>query len=148
MKPLNFPAYTFRFKNSENKLLIFDVIRKKFVALQPEEWVRQHALHQFIFDKNYPASLINVEKELTLNQLKKRYDIVIFKSDGSIHILIECKSPDTKITQQTFDQIARYNMALKAEYLMVTNGMEHFYCKMDFVEEKYNFLSHIPDFRR
>lgn len=148
MKPLNFPAYTFRFKNSENKLLIFDVIRKKFVALQPEEWVRQHALHQFVFDKNYPASLINVEKELTLNKLKKRYDIVIFNSDGSIHILVECKSPDTKISQQTFDQIARYNMALKAEYLMVTNGMEHFYCKMDFEEEKYTFFSHIPDFRR
>lgn len=148
MRPLNFPSYTFRFKNSENKVLIFDLIRKKFVVLQPEEWVRQHVLHQLIFDKNYPVSLVNVEKELTINQLKKRYDIVIFNSDGSIYLLVECKSPDIKITQVVFDQIARYNLILKSNYLMVTNGLDHFYCQMNFEEEKYTFLNHIPDFSR
>lgn len=148
MRPRNFPSYTFRFKNSENKVLIFDLIRKKFVVLQPEEWVRQHVLHQLIFDKNYPVSLVNVEKELTMNQLKKRYDIVIFNSDGSIYLLVECKSPDIKITQMVFDQIARYNLILKSNYLMVTNGLDHFYCQMNFEEEKYTFLNHIPDFSR
>jgi len=148
MLPLNFPAYTFRFKNSENKVHIFDVIRKKFMVLQPEEWVRQHWVHHLIEDKNYPKSLINVEKQLIINSLKKRYDIVVFNSDGSIRILVECKAPKIKITQTTFDQIAQYNMSLKAEYLIVSNGLEHFYCKMDFNQEKYTFLTNIPDFSR
>ena len=148
MLPLNFPAYDFRFKNSENKIHIFDVIRKKFVVLQPEEWVRQHVVHHLMETKQYQKSLINVEKQLIINTLKKRYDIVVFNSDSSIEILIECKAPKIKIDQSTFDQIARYNMNLKANYLMVTNGLEHFYCKMDFEEEKYTFLRDIPDFSR
>lgn len=148
MRSLNFPTYSFRFKNSENKVLIFDDIRKKFVVLQPEEWVRQHAVQYLILEKKYPKSLVNVEKQLTINQLKKRYDIVVFNSDGSIHILVECKSPEISISQNTFDQIARYNMQLNADYLMVTNGLSHFYCKMDYQKEKYTFLKHIPDFSR
>lgn len=148
MRSLNFPAYSFRFKNSENKVLIFDDIRKKFVVLQPEEWVRQHTVQYLILDKRYPKSLVNVEKQLIINQLKKRYDIVVFNSDGSIHILVECKSPEITISQNTFDQIAQYNMQLKADYLMVTNGLDHFYCKMDFEKEKYTFMRHIPDFSR
>ena len=148
MRSLNFPAYSFRFKNSENKVLIFDDIRKKFVVLQPEEWVRQHTVQYLILDKKYPKSLVNVEKQLIINQLKKRYDIVVFNSDGSIHILVECKSPEITISQNTFDQIAQYNMQLKADYLMVTNGLDHFYCKMDFEKEKYTFMRHIPDFSR
>ncbi len=148
MLQLNFPAYEFRFKNSENKVQIFDVIRKKFVVLQPEEWVRQHLVHYLISEKNYPKSLINVEKQLEINGLKKRYDVVVFNSDGSIAILVECKAPDIAITQTTFNQIAQYNMNLKANYLMVTNGLEHFYCKIDFEQEKYAFLKDIPDFNR
>ncbi|MGX1930012.1 type I restriction enzyme HsdR N-terminal domain-containing protein [Flagellimonas sp. 2504JD4-2] len=148
MQRLNFPGYQFRIKSSENSLHIFDLIRKKFVLLQPEEWVRQHVLHFLIFTKNYPKSLINVEKQLTVNTLKKRYDIVVFKSDGSIDILVECKAPEVKIDQSTFDQIAQYNLKLKSNYLMVTNGMEHYYCKMDFNREKYTFLKEIPDFSR
>lgn len=148
MQPLNFPSYDFRFKNSENKVYIFDVIRKKFVMLQPEEWVRQHVTHYILQEKKYPISLINVEKQLKINQLVKRYDIVVFNPDGSIKILVECKAPNIKITQATFDQIAQYNMQLNAEYLMVTNGLDHFYCKMNFKEEKYTFLRHIPDFSR
>ncbi len=148
MEPLNFPAYGFRFKNSENKVHIFDVVRKKFVVLQPEEWVRQHVVHYLLHDKEYPHSLINVEKQLKINDLKKRYDVVVFNPDNSIEILVECKSPEIKITQTVFDQIARYNMQLKANYLMVTNGLAHFYCKMDYEKEKYTFLRHIPDFSR
>ncbi|GGH43728.1 restriction endonuclease subunit R [Mangrovimonas yunxiaonensis] len=146
MQRLNFPTYSFRFKNSENKPSIFDVIRKKFVVLQPEEWVRQHCIHYLIEKKHYPKSLINVEKELRVNGLKKRYDIVIFNTDGSIFLVVECKAPKIKITQETFDQIARYNMALNATYLMVTNGLNHYYCQMDFEHECYNFLRELPEY--
>ncbi|SIS69529.1 Type I restriction enzyme R protein N terminus (HSDR_N) [Zobellia uliginosa] len=148
MVPLNFPEYNFRFKNSENNVRIFDRIRKKFVVLQPEEWVRQHVVNFLTFEKNYPLSLVNVEKQLVVNNIKKRYDVVVFNSDGSIRILVECKAPEITIDQTTFDQIARYNLELKADYLMVTNGLDHFYCRMDFESEKYTFLRNIPDFSR
>lgn len=145
MQRLNFPTYSFRFKNSENKLSIFDVIRKKFVILQPEEWVRQHCVHYLIKDKHFPKSLINVEKELKVNGLKKRYDIVVFNPDGSIFLVVECKAPQIAITQETFDQIARYNLTLKASFLMVTNGLNHYYCQMDLENERYHFLKDIPN---
>lgn len=147
MLKLNFPTYSFRLKNRENKRLIFDDIRKKFVVLQPEEWVRQHCVNYLISYKNYPKTLINVEKELKVNGLTKRYDIVIYNPDGSIHLIVECKSPKTTINQDTFDQIARYNLALKATYLMVTNGINHYYCAMDFNTERYKFLIDIPDYK-
>ncbi|AEH02689.1 type I restriction enzyme HsdR N-terminal domain-containing protein [Lacinutrix sp. 5H-3-7-4] len=147
MQELNFPKFSFRFKNSENKVSIFDAIRKKFVILQPEEWVRQHCVQYLIDVKGYPKSLINVEKELKINDLKKRYDIVVFNTNGSIHLIVECKAPKIKISQSTFDQVARYNLALNATYLMVTNGLNHYYCMMDFEAEKYNFLQDIPDFK-
>lgn len=146
MQNLNFPTYTFRFKNSENKRLIFDPIRKKFVVLQPEEWVRQHCIQYLIQVKNYPKSLINVEKELKINTLKKRYDIVVFNPDGSIHLIVECKAPIKNINQETFDQIARYNLELNATYLMVTNGINHYYCQMDFENERFEFLRDIPNY--
>ena len=148
MQKLNFPTYSFRFKNSENKRLIFDEIRKKFMVFQPEEWVRQHCVQYLIHEKKYPKSLINVEKELKVNNLRKRYDVVVFNPDGSIHLIIECKSPKIKIDQSTFDQISRYNLALKASYLMVTNGINHYYCQMDFEEERYQFLKDIPEYKK
>lgn len=148
MRKLNFPTYAFRLKNSENNIRIYDTIRKKFVVLQPEEWVRQHVVNYLIHEKKYPKSLINVEKQLTINQLQKRYDVVIFEPSGHINILVECKAPTVHITQDTFDQIARYNLHLKSNYLMLTNGLEHYYCKMDYSSEKYKFLTDIPDFRR
>ncbi|MEL0650043.1 Type I restriction enzyme R protein N terminus (HSDR_N) [Algibacter lectus] len=146
LQKLNFPEFSFRFKNSENKVSIFDCIRKKFVILQPEEWVRQHCVLYLMEVKKYPISLINVEKELTINDLKKRYDIVIFNPDGSIHLIVECKAPKININQTTFDQIARYNTALNATYLMVTNGINHYYCQMDFENERYQFLKDIPEY--
>ncbi len=147
MQELNFPKFVFRFKNNENKVSIFDVIRKRFMVLQPEEWVRQHCVHYLIEVKKYPISLINVEKELKVNDLKKRYDIVISNTDGSIHLIVECKAPKIEIKQNTFDQIARYNLALNATYLMVTNGINHYYCSMDFKAEQYHFLKDIPDYQ-
>lgn len=147
MQNLNFPKYNFRFKSNENKTLIFDIIRKKFVVLTPEEWVRQHVLHFLISEKKYPVSIINVEKQLKLNDTLKRYDIVVYNIDGSIKIIVECKAPSIKISQQTFDQIARYNLALNSELLMVTNGLEHYFCKMDFENEKYLFLKDLPEYK-
>ncbi|UOB17336.1 type I restriction enzyme HsdR N-terminal domain-containing protein [Abyssalbus ytuae] len=144
MQKLNFPSCNFRFKNSENKTYIFDQIRKKFVILQPEEWVRQHVISYLINEKSYPKSLINIEKVLTINNLKKRYDIVIFNPDGSIHITVECKAPSVNITQETFDQVARYNLSLKSSYLMITNGLNHYFCQMDYENEKYIFLQDLP----
>ncbi|QRM90037.1 restriction endonuclease subunit R [Lacinutrix sp. WUR7] len=146
MQKLNFPTYSFRFKNSENKTLIYDEIRKKFMVLQPEEWVRQHCVKYLMEEKGFPKSLINVEKELKVNNLRKRYDIVIFNPDGSIHLIVECKSAKINIDQTTFDQIARYNLALNATYLMVTNGINHYYCAMDFDAERYQFLKDIPNY--
>ena len=148
MQELNFPKFSFRFKNSENKISIFYVIRKKFMILQPEEWVRQHCVHYLIENKHYPKSLINVEKEIIINKLSKRYDIVVFNSDGSIHLIVECKSPKIPIDQNAFDQIARYNLELNATYLMITNGLNHYYCQMDFKTHKYNFLKDIPNYNQ
>lgn len=148
MQALNFPAYCFRIKNSQNRRYIFDILRKKFVLLQPEEWVRQHVLHFLVDTKHYPKSLINIEKQLVVHHLKKRYDVVVFNPDGSLHLLVECKAPEITITQQTFDQIAQYNVKLRAGYLMVTNGLEHYYCQVDWKQEKYRFLAAIPDFSR
>ncbi|WP_027076215.1 type I restriction enzyme HsdR N-terminal domain-containing protein [Maribacter antarcticus] len=148
MQSLQFPGYNFRLKNKQNKPFIFDLVRKKFVSLTPEEWVRQHVLNYLVFDRKYPLSHINVEKQIELNGLKKRYDIVIFHTDGSIHVLVECKAPDVKITQNTFDQIATYNLNLDATFLMVTNGLQHFYCQMLKKQEKYEFLQEIPEFSR
>lgn len=146
MQQLNFPSFSFRFKNSENKTLIFDSIRKKFVVLTPEEWVRQHVISYLIEIKKYPLSLINVEKLVKINGINKRYDLVVFNVKGEIQILVECKAPEVNITQKTFDQIAQYNLMLKANYLMVTNGLNHYFCEMDFIHEKYHFLRELPTY--
>jgi hypothetical protein len=147
MQNLNFPSYNFRFKNSENKVSIFDDIRKKFIILTPEEWVRQHIVQFLLQEKKYPKSYINVEKLIKVNDLNKRYDIVVFKPNSELFLLIECKSPDVKITQETFDQIARYNLKLNAQFLMVTNGLNHYFCQMDFEKETYIFLEELPFFK-
>lgn len=147
MQKLNFPDYTFRFKNSENKLAIFDGVRKKFVILTPEEWVRQHVVTFLLGDMQYPKSYLNVEKLLKINGLSKRYDIVVYNPDGSVFLLVECKAPSVAITQITFDQIARYNMAAKAQYMMVTNGINHYFCSMDYEQEKYIFLKELPEYK-
>lgn len=144
MQRLNFPTYSFRFKNNENKPMVFDEIRKKFVFLTPEEWVRIHVVQFLQKDKKYPKTLINVEKQLKVHNTIKRYDVVVFNKDGSIFLVVECKAPSIPITQNTFDQIARYNLTFQASYLMVTNGLEHYYCQMDYEKKAYIFLNELP----
>jgi len=125
--------------------MVFDEIRKKFVMLTSEEWVRLNVVKFLINEHKYPKSLINVEKQLKLNDTIKRYDIVVFNKDGSIFMIVECKAPSVPITQLTFDQIARYNLTLDAQYLMVTNGLQHYFCQMDFENKRYVFLKEVPN---
>jgi hypothetical protein len=146
MQQLNLPTYKFRIKSTKNKYVIFDIIRKKYVSLTPEEWVRQHIIHYLIEEKKYPISLIAIEKKITINNLTKRTDILVFNTNGLPHIIVECKASSININQNAFDQIARYNLKLNANYLIVTNGLQHYYCKMDFKNEKYLFLETVPNY--
>ncbi|MFY0604057.1 MAG: type I restriction enzyme HsdR N-terminal domain-containing protein [Flavobacteriaceae bacterium] len=146
MQALNLPSYPFKLKSNENKTLIFDNFRKKYVVLTPEEWVRQHFVQFLVIQKKYPASLIALEKQLSINGLKKRTDIVVYNTQGLPEIIVECKAPNVAIGQDTFDQIARYNLKLNANYLIVTNGLEHYFCKMDHKNASYLFLKDIPEY--
>lgn len=146
MKALRLPPANFRVKNTEKGRLIFDPIRKKFVHLQPEEWVRQHIINWLIVFKKTPVNLINVEKQLVIAGTLKRYDIVVFKTDGSIKVIVECKAPHVTIDQNVFDQIARYNLAARSTYLMVSNGLEHYFCTMDYDMQRYNFIEDLPEY--
>ncbi len=148
MIKLNLPSFSFKFKSMENKLYIFDILRKKYVVSTPEEWVRQNFAQYLIQNKNYPKSIIAIEKQLNVNNLFKRTDILIFDKNGNPDIIVECKAPSVKIDQKAFDQIARYNLKLNANYLIVTNGLQHFYCKIDYVLKKYHFLKDIPPYHK
>ncbi|MES2591900.1 MAG: type I restriction enzyme HsdR N-terminal domain-containing protein [Bacteroidota bacterium] len=146
MQQLNLPSYEFKLKQQGLRTQIFDAIRKKYVVLTPEEWVRQNFLQYLIQDKKFPASLIAVEAGLKYNQLQKRMDVLVYDKQGSPHLMVECKAPGVKITQDVFDQIARYNMVFKVKYLVVTNGLHHFCCQMDYTENAYQYLEQIPLF--
>ncbi len=137
---LNFPSYKFKTKSEQDIHYVFDSVRKKYVVLTPEEWVRQHIVQYLITEKKYPQSLIALERGLTVNGRKKRFDVLLFNKNGQPHLLIECKSPDIKINKVVFEQIAIYNSQFKAPYLLVTNGLEHVVVKYaeDFVG--YEFL--------
>ena len=147
MQVLNFPTYQFKIKSRENTNYIFDIIRKKYVVLTPEEWVRQHTLHFLIFEKKYPKSLIAIEKQQKVNNLIKRFDLLVFNKEGLPEIIVECKSQKIKIAQDSFDQIARYNLRLNAKYLVVTNGLQHYFCKLDHINQQYEFLKEIPNYK-
>jgi len=141
---LNFPEYQFKFKYKENKYFIFSEIRKKYLQLTPEEWVRQHCVLYLLQEKNHKRISLNEEKSFKINGIEKRYDIVSYASDATIDLVVECKAPKIQIQQSTFDQIARYNLVLKADYLMLTNGLDHYFCQMDYKKQTYNFLRDLP----
>lgn len=141
---LNFPVSKFKLEEREGKLYLFDVSRKKYVALTPEEWVRQNCLHFLRDVKKFPISMLAVEKGIKINQLNLRYDIVAYSKSAKPILLVECKAPEVKIDQSTFDQIAVYNIALKVPYLLVTNGISHFCCEVDFEKSSYRFLKEVP----
>ena len=133
-------------KSEGEKTYIFDVVRKKYLLLTPEEWVRQNFIHYLNKEKKYPLGLMGVEQMVKYNSLKTRADIVMYNTEGKANIIVECKAPDVKITQDTFNQIAKYNSQLKVKYLLVTNGMNHYCCKMDYESNRITFLEEIPNY--
>ena len=143
MIKLNYPDFEFKLKKIDNKTFIFDFIRKKYIFLTPEEWVRQHVLN-FLIIKKIPLTHIAIEKIFLLNNLNKRFDIVIYNSKGDVKMLVECKSPSVKLTQNVFDQISVYNMKLNSKFCMITNGLDHLYFKIDKLSKKYTFVKDFP----
>lgn len=146
MHKLNLPEFDYKLREADGKVWIFDVIRKKYIVLTPEEWVRQHFIHYLTADLKYPRSLIKVEGGLTYNKLSKRSDIVIFNRDAEPWMLIECKSPDIKVSEKTLRQASVYNATLKAKYLTITNGLKHYCSQINWQENKIEILTALPEF--
>ncbi len=148
MEKLNLPEYQHRIRENNSKTEIYDLIRRKFVALTPEEWVRQNFV-LFLQDQlGYLASRMALERSLTLNGLTKRTDLVIYNDKLEPLMIVEFKAPKVKITQDVFDQAARYNMRLKVDYLLVTNGLSHFCCKVNHQTQQIDFLQEIPNYNQ
>lgn len=147
MQRLNLPEYQFNIKNKDDAFVILDTLRKRWVALTPEEWVRQNFVRFLIDDREFPAALMNNEISLTQNGIKRRCDTLVADRQGVPLVIVEYKAPTIEITQKTFDQIVRYNMVLRAKYLVVSNGMSHYCCKIDYETNSYIFLEEIPFYR-
>lgn len=144
---LNFPEYEFKLKKEEKGFLIFDPCRGKYIHCTPEEWVRQNCLRFLIEEKKIPISLINVEKTILINGLKKRYDLVAYRSSGDVFLTVECKSPKVILNQDTFDQISIYNQKLLSDFFWVTNGLIHIFSKIDFKNKQFLFVKDIPSYQ-
>jgi hypothetical protein len=144
--PLQLPPYPFKITDQNGQLTLFDIIRKKNIIITPEEWVRQHFVQYLINQKHYPKSLIKLEGGHKLHGMAKRSDIIVYNPAGEKILLIECKSPSVSIDQKTFDQVARYNMVHKVKLLAVTNGLQHYYCSIDFDTRSYKFMEELPGY--
>jgi hypothetical protein len=145
--PLQLPPYPFKITDQNGQLILFDMIRKKNIVITPEEWVRQHFVQYLINQKHYPKTLIRLEGGHKLNGMAKRSDIVVYNSAGEKVLLVECKAPSVPIDQKTFDQVARYNMVHKVNLLAVSNGLDHYYCRIDFENHRYQFIEELPDYK-
>lgn len=146
MLQLNLPASQFRIKQVENTYYIFDRFRKKYVKLTPEEWVRQHFLVFLIEHKEFPEALLAVEQQLNVNDMKKRCDAVFYDLQAQPQIIIELKAPNIPISQAVFDQVAVYNSKLNVEYFMVSNGLEHYCCRVNIETASYDFFEEMPTY--
>lgn len=144
MERLNLPTYNYRLQQSARGLNIYDELRRKFVALTPEEWVRQHFVAYLINHKGWSAPLMANEIALTLNGTRRRCDTVVFDRQGHPLVIVEYKATNVAVTQAVFDQIVRYNMVLQARYLIVSNGLAHYCCRIDYANHRYEFLPEIP----
>ena len=144
--PLNLPPYPSKITQKLDKLFIFDDLRKKDLVLTPEEWVRQHWIHYLHTHKGYPKALMHIEGGLTLNSMRKRSDLLIFNNTGEKILLAEFKAPTVKITEKAFQQIANYNSVHKIPLLIVSNGISHYYCKILFHENRFEFLPELPNY--
>lgn len=148
MFDLNLPKYTFKTKRENDSISIFDRCRQKYVALTPEEWVRQNMVEYIIQAKKFPPARIANEVTVVINGMNKRSDSVIYDKEMRPRVILEYKAPSVKITQKVFDQIATYNFELDVDLLIVSNGLEHYCCKMDKENKKYYFLKEIPDYQQ
>ncbi|MDR1518252.1 MAG: type I restriction enzyme HsdR N-terminal domain-containing protein [Dysgonamonadaceae bacterium] len=146
MFALNLPVFAVKIKKTEAGREIFDSLRRKYVALTPEEWVRQHFVNYLQSEKHYPISLMANEVAIKLNSLSRRCDTVIYNNRLDPLVIVEYKQPDVAITQQVFDQIARYNSVLRVKYLIVSNGLSHYCGMMDYEKGSFHYLSEIPDY--
>src|SRR5512145_3128887 len=146
MEPLNLPTYSFRLKEDRGKKYIFDEIRRRFVLLTPEEWVRQHVVNYLVVEKKFPRQLISVEKGFQQNRRRQRYDLLVYNRKGEPLMIVECKAPDVEINQHVFDQAGRYNNIHKAIYMLISNGMKHYCCLINMINRQYSFLTDIPDY--
>ncbi len=144
LKELNLPEYSFKTRGKEGEEMILDTIRRKYVRLTPEEWVRQNFVHYLIDKGKYPPGLISIEVMVPLNRIRKRVDILVHNRRGKPVMIVECKEPDFKLEEKVFDQIVVYNMSLKVPYLVVTNGMHHYALRVDHEENKWDYLLAIP----
>lgn len=143
---LNLPSYQIKLSGTKERPTIFDILRRKYVALTPEEWVRQHFVHFLVEHKGYPASLLANEVKLKVGDKDLRADSVLYSSQLVPRMIVEYKAPRIPITQKVFDQITVYNLLLHVDYLVISNGLEHYCCKMDYENQKYLFLEDIPDY--
>ena len=146
MPQLMLPKAALKIKLVEGTTQVFDIVRKKYFVLTPEEWVRQHFIHFLNIEKKYPLGLMRVEKIIKYNNLRTRADIVLYNTNGKPNMIVECKAPNVKITQDSFNQIAKYNFQLRSEFLVVTNGLQHFCCKMEYKRNEIRFVEDIPSF--
>ena len=147
MFELNLPAYKVNLTEKDGKRLIFDFLRRKYVALTPEEWVRQHFTHYLVESKGYPQGLLANEMQLKIGDKHLRCDTVLYNKAMHPQMIIEYKAPTIQIQQKTFDQIVAYNLLLRADYLVVSNGLQHYCCHMDYEQNSYGFLREIPDYQ-
>lgn len=146
MNRLNLPQYEIKTSYKDGHLTILDVLRRRFVALTPEEWVRQHFVHFLIEHKGYPSALLANEVELTCGQKRLRCDSLLYSTEAKPRMIIEYKAPTVALTRKVFDQISAYNMLLHVDYLVVSNGLQHFCCRMDYQNGTYEFLRDIPEY--
>ena len=146
MYELNLPAYEIRLGGTREKPEIFDFLRRRFVKLTPEEWVRQHFVHWLVEHKGYPKGLLGNEIELRLGEKKLRCDSILYDQQAQPKMIIEYKAPTIELTQKVFDQISAYNLLLHVDYLVVSNGLQHYCCKMNYEQNCYDFLTDIPDY--
>ena len=144
LQPLNLPPHPFKITEVNGQLTLFDEIRKKTIIITPEEWVRQHFVQYLIKEKKYPKTLIKLEGGHKLHGMAKRSDIIVFNNQGHKILMVECKAPGVAINQKVFEQIARYNMVHKIELLAVTNGLQHYFCLINFEDQSYRFITELP----
>jgi hypothetical protein len=146
MPELNLPSYAVKLKGTREKPEIFDFLRRKYVALTPEEWVRQHFTHWLVEQKGYPKGLLGNEIELRIGEKKLRCDSILYDKSAQPQMIMEYKAPTVPITQRVFNQISVYNLLLRVDFLVVSNGIQHYCCKMDYDQQTYRFLEEIPDY--